>query len=134
MLLIDDDDITNYLHKNLVESMGIAQEVTILGGAEEGLAAIEDRCRQEDPQSEIILLDINMPGMDGFDFLEAFEARQYPDCFKIFIVSSSHNSRDLQKAENYPICGYITKPLTEQKVLAILSAASHQTASHSLCQ
>lgn len=75
---------------------------------------------------EIILLDINMPGMDGFEFLEAFKARQLPDHFKIFMVSSSQNAGDIQQAKEHGVCGYVSKPLTEQKLLAIMEKAKQE--------
>lgn len=129
LLLIDDDEITNYLHKALIDQIALANEVVALGGAEQALAYIaksSQDSQRKNTQMEIILLDINMPGMDGFEFLEAFKARQLPDHFKIFMVSSSQNAGDIQQAKEHRVCGYVSKPLTEQKLLAIMEKAKQQ--------
>jgi CheY-like chemotaxis protein len=136
ILLIDDDEITNYLHKDLIDQMAIANEVVTLGNAEEALTYIAHSSQNYPPknkQTKIILLDINMPVIDGFEFLEAFKARHLPDHFKIFMVSSSQNPRDIQKANDHQVYGYVSKPLTEQKVLAIMENTKQEDSSGCLC-
>lgn len=136
ILLIDDDDITNYLHKNLIDQMAIANEVVVLSGTEQALAYIAKSSQDyqlENKQNEIILLDINMPVMDGFEFLKAFKACNLPDHFKIFIVSSSQNARDIQKAKDHQVCGYVSKPLTEEKILTIMKKVNQERKQECLC-
>lgn len=72
----------------------------------------------------IILLDLDMPMMDGWEFMEAFENWKHPskNAITIYIVSSSLNSEDINKAKKYPaIKEYITKPISKTKIESILN-------------
>lgn len=123
LILIDDDEITNFLHKALVDQMAIAKEVVTFNSAKRALAYLLDNRPQTNLHkcpNEVILVDINMPEMNGFEFLEELEANQYPRHLKIILASSSQNARDLNQAKKYPICEHISKPLTQEKMLAIM--------------
>ena len=68
ILLIDDDRTTVYLCDKLLKKMGIAEKVELSSNGEDGLKSLI-KCYQEDCTPEIILLDLNMPVMNGFEFL-----------------------------------------------------------------
>ncbi|WP_178377062.1 response regulator [Chryseolinea serpens] len=70
------------------------------------------------PLPDIILLDLNMPIMDGFGFLDAFRSLNIPgkDLVKIIIVSSSVNPRDMDRAKRSGSSHYLSKPVTEQSL------------------
>lgn len=125
-LLIDDDEITNYINQQLIEEMMISEKVVAIDNAQLALDYIEENCGGDGNGktcSDVILLDLNMPGMDGFEFLEKFTSYPFKDNFAVFVVSSSNNLRDRQKAEKYNVDGYIPKPLTKDKLLQIVEMA-----------
>ncbi len=94
-------------------------EVDVLTAAHglEALEIIRHVCAQEQCP-ELILPDLNMPIMDGFEFLEELQtsADLSRADIKIVIVSSSQHYMDLVRAKNYPVIDYIEKPLTSDKL------------------
>lgn len=120
VLLIDDNSLDNFVNKKLLESIGFAQEVNAFQSPVEALDFIKNAKHTELP--EVIFLDINMPEMDGFQFLDAFalltEATQN-QC-KIIMLSTSESFKDLNRAnKNRFIKKFLNKPLTAQTVQAI---------------
>ena len=69
---------------------------------------------------DIILLDLNMPILDGWQFLDEF--KQFNSTAQVYIMSSSNYPEDIQNASNYPLVkGYIVKPLTTEKAIELLT-------------
>jgi CheY-like chemotaxis protein len=118
VLLIDDDDVDNYLHKSILEETKIASQISICRNGQEALTYIEQTLHQEKESrsnAELILLDINMPIMSGFEFLNALRELDINHYYTV-ILSSSDNIIDVQEAANYEVVYYICKPLTVDKV------------------
>jgi CheY-like chemotaxis protein len=123
ILLVDDDGISNHLHKMLIEDLTIAEEIGVAYDGEEALDVIEDYYKDKASENNdvLVLMDINMPGMDAFDFLNIFNSRQ--DRFKnlhIVLLSSSLSLKDKERAMEYQVLDYMTKPLTEDKLLKLV--------------
>lgn len=118
ILLVDDDPINNYLNLRLLDSLNVADEVKVCIN---GMEALEFLKSLYDQSPDLILLDINMPVLDGFEFLKAFDDLKITqkDNIKIVMLTTSSAMSDLEKIENL---GYevINKPLTEEKILNIL--------------
>jgi CheY-like chemotaxis protein len=110
VLLVDDDPTTNYLNKLLLTRMGAAEQVLV---AENGEQALRTR---------LILLDMNMPVLNGLAFLEAYV--QLPlaqqQAIVIVMLTTSLHPVDLARAKELPIAGFLNKPLTKEKVYALL--------------
>ncbi len=87
IMLIDDSKIDLFLHEKMLKLSGIAQEIKSFLSGESALAYLEEHCNSPELLPHIILLDIQMPEMNGFDFLNSFES--FPDQVKDFSNISS---------------------------------------------
>lgn len=123
ILLVDDDEIANHLHKLLIEDLDLAEHVEVASDGEEAFDIIEQRYHAHHFANDILLLlDINMPGMDAFEFLEVFRQKfkDSADHLHIALLSSSSNWRDVEKAKRFNIRNYLSKPLTEDKLIKLI--------------
>jgi CheY-like chemotaxis protein len=112
VLLVDDDAATNFLAELAIKNLDIAKEIEV---ASDGQAAWEMIKQTACP--DIIFLDIRMPRMDGFDFLECFSAMNCCKNVKIVVLTSSSRLEDKDKAFTYKgVIAYYEKPLTEEMV------------------
>jgi CheY-like chemotaxis protein len=123
-LLVDDDETTNYLNQTLLRRMAVSDQVLVAGNGQQALDLLHAHC--ERPASStcpaLILLDINMPLMNGFDFLKAYAqrpARENP-AVVIIMLTTSLNFRDVEQLPGLPVHGYLTKPLTREKINQLL--------------
>jgi CheY-like chemotaxis protein len=122
ILLVDDDDTSNFLTQKVISIMGIADHTHTTYNGKQALTYLLENCKEYIPSlpacPDMILLDINMPVMDGFQFLEEFYKIQ-PDYYqniKIVVLTSSENPKDLERFKKYPLFGYINKPISIEKL------------------
>ncbi|WP_194974524.1 response regulator [Aquiflexum lacus] len=118
IILVDDDPINNLINKRLVSKLGIAPKIEEYLEAER---AIEKIRTLSSDQNILIFLDINMPVMNGWDFLNQYliEFKDRKD--KIVVLSSSIDFQDRQKAKEFGcVEGFIEKPLTPEKIKSII--------------
>jgi CheY-like chemotaxis protein len=122
ILLIDDDPITNYLNSHLIKSLSVAEEIKIFLNGKDALDYLIIINQTNGQIPDLILLDINMQVLDGFDFLNAFHALNlsFKDKIKIIMMSISLNLEITQKVK---LAGYdaIEKPLTAEKIIEFLT-------------
>jgi len=122
VLFVDDDEITNYLNVRLVQKLKIANEIKVATNGLEALDLIKRNRKEGENCPNLIFLDLNMPLMDGFQFLETFS--QLEDCIitpRIVVVTTSTNNKDLDRLQHYSfISGYINKPMTTEKLQRVL--------------
>ena len=112
MMIVDDNEVDQYVYRRVVERSGLVKQVLSFKLAREALDYLSAR---QGEGVDIILLDINMPGMDGFEFLEA-ATEKFGDDFSIVIVmlTSSLNPGDAERARSFPVVrDYLGKPLTQ---------------------
>ncbi|WP_426061248.1 response regulator [Hymenobacter sp. B1770] len=123
-LLVDDDDTTNYLNQALLRRMAVSDEVLVAVNGQQALDLLHAHC--ERPTSStcpaLVLLDMNMPRMNGFEFLQAYAQRPAWENPKVVIImlTTSLNPHDVALMQGLPIAGYLTKPLTRDKVNQVL--------------
>ena len=116
VLLVDDSYVDNLINRKMIQSNNFARTVTVIDSPIKALAHIQ-QCVDEETLPEVIFLDIRMPEMDGFQFLETMN--NIPGVqqanLKIYMLSSSLDPEDLKQiAENNLVSKFISKPLTEK--------------------
>lgn len=123
IMLIDDDPITNFLNELLIKEMDITEELFIALNGKQALDEIYLRCVLSNNCPALILLDVNMPVVNGFAFLEKLNGMDLTNRQSITIVmlSTSLNPRDKNRAEDLHVNGYISKPLTREKMENLLN-------------
>jgi CheY-like chemotaxis protein len=128
ILCVDDDPVTLMLIKILISKALLTKEIVTASNGAEALLYFQDLLPNENllkPYPKIILLDINMPIMDGWEFLDTFIKNNLPSIFentKVFVVSSSIDELDIEKSKTYPIVlDFVTKPLTKEKINMMIS-------------
>ncbi len=114
IFLVDDDPINNLINKRLLGKIGISNQILEFLEGEEALSQISMLSQEK---VALIFLDINMPVLNGWEFLEKY-LQQYPTRKdKIVILSSSIDFQDRQKAREFEIVkGFLEKPLTMDKI------------------
>ena len=121
ILLIDDDETTNIINEMLIMDMEITERLLQARNGREGLEVLQEQIDGDCPP-ELILLDINMPVMDGFAFLETYRQLHFADKSSVIVVmlTTSLNPLDVERAKEAGVADYINKPLTEQSLKAVL--------------
>ena len=122
-MLIDDDKANNFLNKKTLNKMHCTEHIDVAENGQIALELLEKGLKMKHCLPELIFLDINMPIMDGWEFLEEFGKREIFNAFqvKIIMLTTSLNPADRAKAENIKeISGFINKPLRESFVKQIL--------------
>ncbi|MBX9853201.1 MAG: response regulator [Cytophagaceae bacterium] len=122
VLLIDDDNITNYLNNSIISNLEMAEEVIMKMNGAEAINYLRKDCKATvNNFPNLILLDLKMPVMDGFEFLQEFEKLCNKDRHKIHVVilTTSRDAEDLIKLINLGNYYFVNKPLTTEKFLDI---------------
>ena len=113
---------SNFLNTKLLQHLAPSVQVLTALNGREVLAGLPAHCQP--PTSgcpALIFLDLNMPVMDGFAFLEAYQ--QLPAAQRqgvVLMLTTSVNPRDLARLQDLPVAGFLAKPLTEEKVVRVL--------------
>lgn len=120
VLLVDDSEIDNLYNRGIIEKNGFCNAIASSTSPKQVLEQIKNTAVDELP--DIVFLDIMMPEMDGFSFLDEF-ATLSPDVHKkckVIMLSSSDSFKDLNRANKNPLVRkFLNKPLTEKMVEAI---------------
>lgn len=126
ILLVDDDEIDRFINEKIIRQCDVSFPVHAVFDAYEALNWIEQNVDRIVSQREhgLILLDINMPGMTGFEFLEAYNVKypQLKELIEVVTLSSSNHRSDKQHMIELGASAYFSKPLNHEdfrKILAI---------------
>lgn len=119
ILLVDDNETDNFIHKRVIELNHFAKNIIIKNSGKSALEYLQQN--QDNPSAipNVIFLDINMPIVDGFVFL--FEYESFPDSIKnkskVVILSSSDNKKDIDRiVDNDYVVHFLTKPLSDESL------------------
>lgn len=127
ILLIDDDPASNFLNGAIIKKVGLTAHIQVTSRAQDGLDYITysgmfDGASHVKP--DLIFVDINMPKMNGWEFVDRFKrlARDIQEGTVIVMLTTSDNQEDMARAQNSPeIHSFITKPLTKTKLSELVS-------------
>jgi CheY-like chemotaxis protein len=124
VLLVDDDAATNYYNQRLLQRMQVSQEVLVASNADDALAVLHARCAHPGTAGcpTLILLDVNMPLRNGFEFLRAFTRLHpaLPQAFVVVLLTALPLDPGLVQAQHLPVTAALTKPLTPEAVNQLL--------------
>lgn len=118
ILLVEDQEVDAFLTHRLLHYMDIAESITVCKNGREAMSildALSEETYENEKQAQLILLDINMPGMNGFEFLQKLRDK-YDSKYTVVIVSASENPQDIALSARYQVDYYMVKPLTEEKI------------------
>ena len=119
VLLVDDDPTTNFLHEQLLLSLGVTDHCLVAENGVDALALLAQSTAPDEGCPALVLLDVHMPVMDGIEFLEAYIQPPSPPPVVIVLTTSVH-ARDQARMSKLPVVDWVSKPLTREKVDAIL--------------
>lgn len=123
LFLVDDDEIFTFLTKRTIEETNLVDRIKIFSNGQDAIDFLETAAGSQELLPDVILLDINMPILDGWGFLEEFILLK-PSIGKqitIYVVSTSISPYDIDRAKNISdVSDFIIKPITKSGLIGIL--------------
>ena len=111
-MLVDDQKMANFINRKLIEVTNFADKIIDFTVPAAALSALEDE------RPDLIFLDLNMPEINGWNFLDALEKKKDPT--RVVIVTSSVSNLDKEKAQNYnQVVDFLIKPLNKNIILSL---------------
>ena len=124
ILLVDDDEISNFINERKLRNSSISEQLDVCISGIRAMQLLKEILDSGQPAPEVILLDINMPIMDGFGFLEEFVAlpSEFIASVRIAMLTSSLEKEEIRRSYEYKnVVDFINKPLTTDKIKLLLS-------------
>src|ERR1044072_1850918 len=119
VMVVDDNEVDRYVSELVMEKTGFAEKVYLVESARDALDQLKTLEATPDELPHLIFLDINMPIMSGFDFLDEYQQlseRIRKNCI-IMMLTTSLNEKDRERAEDNPfVCRFVNKPLDKDKL------------------
>lgn len=121
ILLVDDDEVANFLNLRLLRKAGVAEEIAVVQHGRQALEFIQARTEEESVCPQLIFLDVKMPVMDGFEFLERYLGKEgkRENCAPVVMLSSSINPKDVTRAMDSGASLFLDKPLSAEKIARV---------------
>lgn len=129
LLIIDDDSICTFVNTRVAQTSGIFKEIRTVHNGKDALEIFQQATINNSDGPDVVLLDLNMPLMNGFDFIEALRDSSYPnkERLSIVILTSSGNSVDIQRARACGIDHYLQKPLTVNELQSTIFSLKNKS-------
>lgn len=123
-LLVDDDNICQFIHRRVLELAGFCKSAHSASNGQTALEILNRAVAGAMPLPDIILLDLDMPFMNGIAFMETFRRMEYPNKERIAIVllTSSVSEKDKAYAMSLGVRQCLSKPLTEESLSAVVQS------------
>jgi CheY-like chemotaxis protein len=123
ILIVDDDLVYRFAATKTIAATGLAEKIVECNDGLEALNFLKENIHQPQNLPDVIFLDINMPTMDGWEFLAAFESisSQFPKPILIYMVTSSIDKHDIQRSKEFEsVADYLVKPIFKETFSKIL--------------
>lgn len=123
--IIDDDPIFVYGTKRIIKEVDFAESILVYPNGQDALDGLTKMVIAKEPLPDVIFLDLNMPILNGWEFLDEFKncQSQRSKSITIYIISSSVDPRDLERVKDYnQVDTYILKPITPDDLAKIIGA------------
>lgn len=123
ILCVDDDPITLMLYKKVIANANFSKEIDSAQNGEQALLYFENLKTEIEQNKDteipkLIFLDLNMPVLNGWEFLDLFTIKEYSSIFpetKIIVMSSTIDPLDIEKSKTYPmVVNFLSKPITKE--------------------
>ena len=124
IVLVDDNETTSFLNNRLLGRLAVANQVSTFSRADEAFEQLwgEQAGEGSTPVPDLVFVDLKMPGVSGFEFLELYNALPQPvqEQTVMAVLTTSMHGADTARVAQYPNVEYLTKPLTEEKMRKLL--------------
>jgi CheY-like chemotaxis protein len=123
IFLVDDDATFVFMTKKIIKSTAIDSEIKVFSDGEAAIDFLKDHIDHTEPLPDVIFLDLNMPIMDGWGFLEEYVSLEpkMKKKVKLYIVSSSISPHEIEHAKQFSsVTDFIIKPLVKEKFIEII--------------
>ena len=120
IVLVDDNETTSFLNNRLLGRLAVADLVSTFSRADEAFEQLWSN--HDGPLPDLVFVDLKMPGISGFEFLELYNSLPQPVQNKtvMAVLTTSMHGADTARVAKYPNVEYLTKPLTEEKMAKLL--------------
>ncbi len=125
IFLVDDDATFVFMTKRIIKSTAIDSEINEFPDGEAAIDFLKDHLDHTEPLPDVIFLDLNMPIMDGWGFLEEYVSLEpkMKKKVKLYIVSSSISPHEIERAKSFSsVSDFIIKPLVKEKFIEIIES------------
>ena len=124
IVLVDDNETTSFLNNRLLGRLAVAERVSTFARADEAFEQLwgDNAGGSAAPAPDLVFVDLKMPGVSGFEFLELYNALPEPVQAQtvMAVLTTSMHGADTARVAQYPNVEYLTKPLTEEKMRKLL--------------
>ncbi len=119
ILLIEDDQVDALTVKRILGELNAGDRLDIVNDGEQALEFLQDSAQ---PRPSIILLDLNMPRMNGIEFLQIVKNDDSLKVIPVVVVTTSKGGQDIADSFDLGVAGYMTKPVDYQKFVEIITS------------
>lgn len=121
--IVDDDDIYQFTTSLLLKKTDLVNKIIVFSNGLKAINFLKDEMGTKENIPDVLFLDINMPVMDGWEFLEEYLLIKpmMPKTVVIYMVSSSVDEKDVLKAKSISaLSGYLVKPISSQNIMEVI--------------